>query len=83
MSLQYVAIDFSGVASREVGRHPQSFPDGLKIRGLLNPNTETRVLEMSHPTGAATAIWILVNEDRRGLGFGGRPLQNEKSGHQS
>jgi len=81
MSLQHVSIDLSGVASREVGRHSQSFSDGLKIRGLLNPNRETRVLEMLHPSGAATAIWILVNKDRRGLGFCGRALQNEKSGH--
>jgi len=83
MSLQHISIDLSGVASREIGRHPQSFPDGLKICGLLNPNSEARVLEMSHPTGAATAIWILMNQDRRELGFSGRPLQSEKSGEQS
>jgi len=83
MPLQHVSIDLSGVASREVGWHSQSFPDGLKICGLLNPNSETSVLEMPHPTGAATAIWILVNQDRRGFGFGGGPLPNDKTGHQS
>jgi hypothetical protein len=71
MSLQHVSIDLSGVASREVGRHSQSFPDGLKICGLLDPNSVTSILEMPYPPGAATAIWIFMNQDRRGLGFCG------------
>jgi len=83
MSLQHVSIDLSGVASRKIGRHPQPFPDRSKICGLLYRNGEACVLEMSHPARAATAVWIFMNQNRRGLGFSGRPLQNERSSHQS
>ena len=83
MSLQHVSIDLSSVASREIGRHPQPFPDGLKVCGLLSRNSEAGIFEMLHPTRTATAIWILMNQERRGLGLGRRPLQDEKSGGQT
>jgi hypothetical protein len=83
MSFQHVPIDLSGVASRKIGWHPQPSPDRLKICGLLNRNSEAGILQMPHPARAATAIWIFMNQDRGGLGFGGIPLQNEKGGDQT
>jgi hypothetical protein len=68
MSLQHVSIDLSGVASREIGWHPQPFLDGLKICGLLNRNSEAGIFDMLYPARAATAVWILMNKDRWSLG---------------
>jgi hypothetical protein len=68
MSLQHVSIDLSGMASREIGWHPQPFLDGLKISGLLDRDGEARIFEMSHPTRTATAVGILMNKDRWRLG---------------
>jgi hypothetical protein len=49
----------------------------LKISGFLYRNNEAGIFEMPHPPRAATAIWIYMNQDRRGLGFRGIALQNE------
>jgi hypothetical protein len=45
--------------------------------------SEASIFEMAHPTRAATAIWIFMNQNCRGLGLGGMPLQNEKGGDQT
>jgi hypothetical protein len=81
MSLQHISVDLSGVASREIGRHPYPFPDGLKIGGLLDPDGEAHVFEMANPTSAATAIWIFVNKDGCSLGRGRKRRHDQCRGY--
>jgi len=68
VSFQDVSVDLGSVARGEIGRYSEPFPDGLKIRGVLNRDGEARGLKMLHPTCAAPAIRILVNEDVWTLG---------------
>ncbi|MFX5570694.1 hypothetical protein ABTD96_20445, partial [Acinetobacter baumannii] len=48
---------------RKVSRYAKTFPDSMKICRFLDRDGETSRLEMAHPTRAATAIWILMNQD--------------------
>jgi hypothetical protein len=67
MAFDDVSRDFGGVTRGEIGRYAKPFPDGLKVCGFFHGDGEARVLEMLHPTHAATAVRILVNKDRRCL----------------
>jgi hypothetical protein len=68
VSFQDISIDLGGVARGEIGRHSKPMPNDLKVGGLLDCDGEARGLKMLHPTRAAPAIWILVNEDTWTLG---------------
>jgi hypothetical protein len=68
VALDDVSRDFGGVTRREIGWYAKAFSDDLKVCGFLDRNGEARIFEMSHPTRATTAVWILMNKDRCGLG---------------
>jgi hypothetical protein len=61
VSLQDISVDLGSVARGEIGRNSKPFPDDLKVSGVLDRDGEARVFEMSHPTRAATAIWIFMD----------------------
>jgi hypothetical protein len=68
VALDDVSRDFGGVARSEISWYAETSSDDLKVCGFLDRNGEASIFEMSHPTRAATAVWILMNKDRRGLG---------------
>lgn len=68
MAFDDISCDFRGVTCSKIGRYAQALPDGLKVSRLLDGNGKACVLDMSHPTRAATAIWIFVNKDSCSLG---------------
>lgn len=63
MTFNDVSIRLRRMTRREVGRYAKAFPDCMKIRRFPDRHAETSFLEMAHPTRAATAIWILMNQD--------------------
>src|SRR5713226_101843 len=50
----------------------------VAVGDLTGRMTEYVVLHVLMHPRAATAVWIFMNQNRRGLGFSGRPLQNER-----
>src|SRR5882724_4812416 len=69
------------MASGEIGRYSKPFPDAFKVGGLLDRDSEACRLKMLHPTSAAPAIRILVNQDVGSLSTG-RPRNDQCRGHQ-
>jgi hypothetical protein len=68
VALDDVSRDFGGVTRSEISWYAKTFSDNLKVCGFLDRNGEVRIFEMSHPTRATTAVWILMNKDRWSLG---------------
>lgn len=58
MALDHEFRLFCGMAGGKIGRHSQTFPDGLQLSHLPDRDGKPRVLEVLHPTGAAPAIRI-------------------------
>jgi len=68
VALDNVSRDFSGVTCSEISRYAKTFSDDLKVCGFLDRHSEASIFEMSHPTCATTAVWILMNKDGWSLG---------------
>ncbi len=77
MTFNDVPIRLGRMTRREVGRYAKAFPDRMKIRRFLDHDGETSFLEMAHPTRAATAIWILMNQDN-GFRSGGSAVRESQ-----
>jgi len=68
VTLDDVSRDFVGVTRSEIRWYAKALSDDLVVCGFLDRNGEARIFEMSHPTRATTAVWILMNKDRWSLG---------------
>jgi len=68
VALDDVSRDFGGVTRSEISWYAKPFLDDLKVCGFLDRNGEASIFEMSHPTCATTAVWILMNKDGWSLG---------------
>lgn len=77
MALDDISCDFGGMTRSKVVGYAEASPDGLEISRLLDRDGKPGVFDMSHPTRAAPAIWILMDKNLESLGGGERKWHDQ------